>query len=107
MTKKEFFKYLDGNNLERLRIKITTDKNKVVDVVVQYETFLNENFIGVVRYDCAHGFFHRDVLSPKGTQIKKEVIAIDDLKVALQYAEQDLKDRWNFYKQRYLKKLQK
>ena len=53
-----------------------------------------------------HGFFHRDVLMPNGDKEKKS-IEIDSLKNASKYAEQDLKDRWEWYKERYIKKLNK
>ncbi|MDO9155222.1 MAG: hypothetical protein Q7U47_16190 [Paludibacter sp.] len=72
----------------------------------QYESFINNNWVAVVRYDCAHGFFHRDVLMPNGDKEKKS-IEIDSLKNVSKYAEQDLKDRWEWYKERYIKKLNK
>jgi|GEM_PF-5092580 len=34
---KEFFKYLDSETTERIRMKITTDNGNVIDIVVQYE----------------------------------------------------------------------
>ena len=66
----------------------------------------NNNWVAIVRYDCAHGFFHRDVLLPNGYKEKKS-IEIVSLKNASKYAEQDLKDRWEWYKERYIKKLNK
>jgi len=51
-------------------------------------------------------FFHRDLLYPK-EQKEKQTINITSLEDALNYAEQDIKDRWEFYKERYLKKLKK
>ncbi len=42
---------------------------------------------------------------PDGKKEKKE-IDINDLNVALTYAGQDLTDRWEWYKEKYLKKLQ-
>ena len=36
---------------------------------------------------------------------EKQTIVITTLEDALNYAEQDIKDRWEFYKERYLKKL--
>ena len=59
-----------------------------------------------VRYDLAHNFFHRDVMTPKGEK-EKIAIPIDNLKDALKFAEQDLKDRWEFYRDRFLKQLKK
>lgn len=96
-------KFLDEDEFEKLRIKIHTDKGKVLDVVVQYESFLNDEWTPIVRYDCSHGFFHRDVLYPNNKK-EKQTIVITTLEDALNYAEQDIKDRWEFYKERFLKK---
>ncbi len=106
MGNKEFLKYLDKYSNERIRIRISVVQGKVVDVVVQYETFITGKWHPIVRYDCTHGFFHRDVLYPN-KETDKQVIEFDKLETALSYAEQDLKDRWEFYKSRYLKKLKK
>lgn len=106
MREISYQKFLDDNELERLRLRIKTDKGKVIDIVVQYETLLNEKWTPIVRYDCAHGFFHRDLLYPKDEK-EKQTININSLDDALNYAEQDIKDRWEFYKERYLKKLKK
>ena len=106
MKKKAFLKHLDSEGLERIRMKISVDKGKVVDIMVQYETSIKNKWTPVIRYDCAHGFFHRDVLSPQGDK-EKQTIAIENLDHALQYAEQDIKDRWKFYKQRFTKKIKK
>ncbi len=103
---KEYFKYLDKFENERMRLKIKTDKGKVIDIVVQYETKTGQQWKPVVRYDCAHGFFHRNIIFPSGEKEKK-AIAIADLETALSYAEQDIKDRWEFYKERYIKLLKK
>ena len=106
MGQKEFLKYLDKYSSERLRVRIDIKNGKVVDIVVQYETLIEGKWKAVVRYDCSHGFFHRDILYPNGEK-DKQVIEFDNLETALSYAEQDLKDRWKFYKKRYLKKLKK
>jgi hypothetical protein len=103
---KEFLKFINKQERERLRIKIIIEKGNVSDIVVQYESLINEKWVSIVRYDCAHGFFHRDVLNPDGSKEKKS-IGIKNLEDALLYAEQDLKDRWEFYKEKYLKKIKK
>ena len=43
---------------------------------------------------------------PNGDK-NKQVIEFDNLEMALTYAEHDFKDRWEFYKNRYIKKLKK
>ena len=106
MGEKTFLKHLDSEGLERIRMRISVNKGKVVDIMVQYETSIDGKWTSVVRYDCAHGFFHRDIITPTGNK-EKQSIAIENLDHALQYAEQDIKDRWKLYKQQYMKKMKK
>ena len=87
-----------------MRIKIETVKGKVTDIVVQLETKIKDKWYSIVRYDCSHGFFHRDLLNPKGEKTK-QLIAIENLKDALTYAEQDIRDRWEWYKEKFKKGL--
>lgn len=89
-----------------MRVKVARERGAIVNIVVQYETLVSEEWQAVIRYDCAHGFFHRDVLMPNGDREKK-AIDLPNLDVALTYAEQDLQDRWEFYRERYHKKIKK
>ncbi len=104
--KKEFVKTISPSGEDRLRMKIETDKGQVVDVMVQYEAKLKGKWHALVRYDCSHGFLHRDVMFPDGTK-EKVPLDIPDLKTALLYAEQDIKDRWQWYRDRYKRRLKK
>lgn len=105
-VKKEFTKIIDKFNQERLRIKLTIDKGKLTDIVFQYESLVNGKWQEIVRYDFAHGFFHRDFILPKGEN-EKVRIEITDFKTAATFAEQDIKDKWEFYKAKYIQKLKK
>jgi len=87
-------------------MKIVTEKGVVISLLVQYETYIEKQWHAIVRYDTAHGFPHRDVMHPNGDQ-EKFPLAFPDLKTALQYAEQDIKDRWQWYKERYIKEMHK
>jgi len=100
--KKEFTKELSLDGEDRLRIRIEIETGRVKEVVVQYESKIEDKWYPVVRYDCSHGFFHRDILNPKGEKTK-HMIQINNLKDALTYAEQDIKDRWEWYKERFKK----
>jgi hypothetical protein len=106
MKQIEFLSYLDAIECNRIRVRLLTDSGNLTDVMYQYESLLNENWVAIVRYDCAHGFFHRDILHPNGNK-EKQSIEIDTLKRASQYAEQDLKDRWEWYREKYIKKIKK
>ena len=79
---------------------------ELINIVVQYESLINNKWIAIVRYDIEHGFFHRDMMTPKGEKIKTP-IDFSDLKSATTYEEQDIKDKWEYYKQRFLKELKK
>lgn len=106
MGNKEFTKAISPDSDERLRIKIIAKKGTITDIVVQYESRIMDKWHPIVRYDCSHGFFHRDVLTPKG-EATKQAIAIENLKDALTYAEQDIKDRWEWYKERFKRGMKK
>lgn len=103
---KEFLKSLDEDDSERMRVKLTIVKGKLSDIVFQYESLIDGKWISIVRYDMAHNFFHRDVLKPNG-QKEKTAIDIAGLSEASIFAEQDIKDKWEFYRHRYIKAIKK
>src|ERR1039458_448829 len=72
--KKEFVKILDKFGHDRLRVKLDIEKGLLIDVVFQYESFIDGQWREMVRYDCAHGVFHRDVIWSDGQKVKTEVI---------------------------------
>jgi hypothetical protein len=85
---------------------IKTVSIDVSNIMVQYEANINGLWREIVRYDCAHGFLHRDVILAGG-KTEKQPLSIANLNDALQYAEQDIKDRWQWYKERYIRGLRK
>jgi hypothetical protein len=102
----EFVSYLDDLNFNRIRVRLLTENGELKDVMFQYETVIAKEWAAIVRYDCAHGYFHKDIMFPNGDK-EKHTIEIDTLKRASQYAEQDLKDRWEWYREKYIKKLKR
>ena len=106
MNEKEFFIYLGNQSKDRIRIQFNKDKGEILDLIVQFESLIHGKWMAIVRYDCAHGFFHRDLLHPNGDKEKK-AIETPDLKYALSFARQDLEDKWEWYKEQYIKKLKK
>jgi hypothetical protein len=101
VPEKEFIKLLGDLGTDRLRIRLCTERGQLTSVVVQYEALIKDEWAAIVRYDTSHGYPHRDVLHPKGAKDKYS-LSFPDLKAFLQYAEQDLKDRWEWYKERFL-----
>ena len=106
MGNKEFTKSISPDGEDRLRIKIHIERGTITDIVVQYEAKLMDKWYSIVRYDCSHGYFHRDILNPRGEKVK-QAIPIHNLRDALTYAEQDIKDRWEWYKDKFRKGMKK
>lgn len=104
MNEKEFYIYLGNKLTDRIRVKFEKEKGMINDLVLQYEALIKEKWHVIVRYDCAHGFFHRDLLKPNGDKEKK-AIDMPDLNTAFAFARQDIEDRWKWYKEQYIKKM--
>ena len=80
LKSKEFIKTISTEGNDRLRIRIVTEKGQVVNIMVQYEANIAGAWREIVRYDCAHGFLHRDVMLPKG-KTEKQPLSITNLNV--------------------------
>ena len=92
----------DGQN--RYRHRHVLDKDRIVEFSAQYETYVAGKWHPIVRYDSAHGFAHRDLIHPEGTETKTEFRYWDYAQV-LTYGERDLKENWPSYRDLYLKEL--
>lgn len=69
---------------------------------VQHESIIDGQTMPVIRYDCAHGYAHMDVLAPDGGQISKQPLPGHlTLKQALQMAIADLVENWETYQERF------
>ena len=87
--------------LDRLRVHFTTERGQVESIlVIQYEAYIDGKWRAIVRFDQAHGFFHRDVMSPTGEQRKTAQPEIDK-KLALTQAITDIKQHWRSYRKTY------
>jgi len=101
---KEFFIPLDES--DRIRMQIVVEKKEVIYLVVQYETMIDERWLPIVRYDAAHGYFHQD-LYQGNKQVSKKEISVADLNEGLTYAQKDLAQHWQQYKNKFLLSLKR
>lgn len=85
---------------DRIRVRFAKDRGRILEFVVQYETFVRGKWQPVVRYDTAHGEAHTDVYRPDGTR-EKILLHFPNFNDALSYAEEDVKANWNHYRRRY------
>ena len=104
MKKLEFV--IPFSSQDRYRHYHLSVKGQVIEFSVQFETFINGEWFPVVRYDTSHGFAHRDLLNIKGIKRKTPLFATDN-NDALTFAENDIKDNWEVYKQRFLEEIKK
>lgn len=81
-------------------------QNNIVEFVVQYELFIEGRWYPVVRYDTAHGFAHKDIVTFSGGVTKHE-LPFADYNLALTFAEKDLKENWLRYRENFLKEVYK
>lgn len=89
----------------RIRYRILTERGRVVDFVVQYETLIEGLYRPVVRYDGSHGRGHRDILNMRGETIDKWWLPDHmDLNDALAYGSEDLRANWKQYRDRFLER---
>lgn len=87
--------------IDRLRVHFITDRGQVTSIVViQYEAYIDGKWRAIVRYDTAHGFFHKDIMSPTREQQKIPRTAFDK-KLALNEAIEDIKKHWSSYRKEY------
>jgi len=78
-----------------------TVRSKVVKFMVQLEVKYKGRWKEVVRYDCAHGYVHRDSFTLRGKHMKDELyLSFED---GLTLADDDIDDNWEIYRHRFLK----
>jgi hypothetical protein len=90
----------------RRRTRHIRVKNNIIEFIVQYELKIKDEWYPVVRYDTAHGFAHKDIVPYKG-EAQKETLPFNDYNLALTFAEKDLRDNWQKYREQYLKETEK
>lgn len=89
----------------RLRCSFGRRGKQVLRFTVQLEeAFCQDRWRPVVRYDNAHGFWHRDTIHADGTQDKTGVF-VGDISTTFTHAIDDLKANWQVQVTRYLEEI--
>ena len=96
----EFLRLLDDGI--RMRVRFVIDSGAVVQFTVQLEWFSGGRWIGLVRYDTAHGFTHCDTMHPYEPASKTR-LPMPGYGEALTFAIDDLTANWRRYRRRYTK----
>ena len=94
----------DGKN--RYRHYHVSERGEIIEFRIHYEAYLEGQWRAIVRYDTAHGFAHRDVMHPDGTQTKTSYQSFD-YATMLTYGERDLKRNWASYREDYIRDMKR
>jgi len=78
-----------------------TERGEVRTFTVQLEIFVDDQWRPAVRYDSVHGFAHQDRYFLDGRSTKTELYM--DFTEALTFADEDIKENWTDYRDRFLR----
>ncbi|MEK6656523.1 MAG: hypothetical protein AABY58_03690 [Nitrospirota bacterium] len=98
---KEYFLEIDEGAIAYVFFK--TEKGEVVEFVVKLLCLFESEWYEILRYDSGHGCPHKDILNIDGEVIRKVWYDFLDNGQALTMAITDVKESFEFYKERYHK----
>ena len=98
MAEKEYI--IPYSEVARKRHYHETVKGRITRFMVQLEIKHKGNWKQALRYDCAHGYAHRDCYNLIGEHTKDELYL--NFEDALTLADEDIDDNWDSYKSRFL-----
>jgi hypothetical protein len=84
-------------------VSFKTGKGEVMEFVVKLLSEFEGEWHEILRYDSGHGCPHKDILDINGEVIRKVWYDFLDNSQALTMAIMDIKDNFEFYKERYQK----
>jgi len=95
---------LSEEKIDRIRVAAQKVRGEILKFVVQYEALIQDRWHPIVRYDTSHGFAHKDLIYPDGTE-EKQPLHFQSFNAALTFAIQDIKVSWRWYRAAYEKEL--
>lgn len=98
---KEYFLELAEGTIVYVHFKIT--KGNVAEFIVKLLSMFEDKWYEILRYDSGHGCPHKDILNAYGEVVRKIWYDFLDNGQALTMSIKDIKENFEFYKERYLK----
>ena len=98
---KEYFLEIEEGTIVYVYFK--TIKGEVTDFVVKLLSMFDDEWHEILRYDSGHDCPHKDILDINGEVIRKVWYDFLDNGQALTIAITDIKDNFEFYRERYQK----
>ncbi|MBU1367773.1 MAG: hypothetical protein KKE55_07365 [Candidatus Omnitrophica bacterium] len=78
----------------------------ITEFSVQLEIWYRNRWWPILRYDTAHGFAHKDLISASGKVRKTTLDSIQNLSDTLTFALNDIKSNWELYQEQFLKEVE-
>ena len=97
---KDYVTFLGESNTDRYRHYHMWERGRIVTFRIQYEALIEGEWRPIVRYDTAHGYSHKDVMHPDGTQSKEKFPYYSNAEV-LTYGQRDIRRKWRRYREAY------
>jgi len=83
-----------------LKVRFDRVETKVIQFSVQYLALIAGEWRPIVRMDTAHAKAHMDTIRPDGIKTTTD-LAAQNYSEALTWSINEVKRRWEFYRQRY------
>lgn len=99
MGEKQYLILLDVD--VRKRHYHVNEAGHIVKFSVQLEVYVGNAWKEVLRYDCSHDFVHKDCYNIQGS--KRKIAMCLDYEEALTFADEDLDENWEVYRERFLR----
>jgi hypothetical protein len=100
MPERNYRVYLDDEN--SLFVYVETERKIVIAFVVKLLSVIDGKEVEILRFDSAHEHPHIDVLAPDGSTREKIWLPHLDNNRALTQAKKEIKQHYQFYRERYL-----
>lgn len=85
-----------------IRVRIVSERGRVIDFTIQYEATIDGKIYPVVRYDAAHDTPHRDLLDQAGRNIDKHWMLGRTYAQVVNEAIADLLAHWRQYREDFI-----
>jgi hypothetical protein len=98
MSERSYLILLDAD--ARKRHHHVVSGGRIVTFMVQLEVRVKGVWKEVLRYDCEHDFVHKDCYNLQGQRRKTRIRL--DYEEAVTYADEDIDENWEIYRERFL-----
>lgn len=90
----------NGNEIARIRVDLFVKRNQPINYLIQLEIredVTRNRWSQIIRYNYSKCISHRDIYTLNGKRLKDDIGVFKNLKTAVNYAVNDIKENWQNY----------